>query len=100
MHPEGGYATLRPMRLEVAGFPVRRLELGASAAYTDGRLTVDAEALRALVRRDGRIADVRFETAHPGESVRVLRALDAIEPLHKPGGGVCAFPGFNGPPHT
>ena len=88
------------MRLEVAGFPVRRVELGSSAAYADGRLTVDAEALRAVVLRDRRIADVRLETAHPGESVRVLRVLDAIEPLHKPGGLVTAFPGFNGPPHT
>jgi len=30
----------------------------------------------------------------------VLRALDAIEPLHKPGAAVSAFPGFLGPPRT
>jgi sarcosine reductase len=88
------------MRLEVARFPVERVELGSRAAYADGRLTVDVEALRALVLRDRRIKDVRLETAHPGDSLRVLRVLDAIEPLHKPGGLVTAFPGFNGPPHT
>jgi sarcosine reductase len=88
------------MRLEVASFPVRRLELGASAAYADGRLAIDAEAVRGLVLSDPRIADVHLETAHPGDSVRVVRALDAIEPLHKPKGPVAAFPGFNGPPHT
>jgi sarcosine reductase len=93
-------ATLGPMRLEVARFPVWRVELGSSAAYADGRLIVDPDALRARVLRDRRIADVRMETAHPGESVRVLRVLDAIEPLHKPRSLVAAFPGFIGPPHT
>ncbi len=88
------------MRLEVADFPVRCVELGPRAAYADGQLVVDAEAIRRVVLRDGRIADVHLETAHPGESVRVLRVLDAIEPLHKPGSVVAAFPGFNGPPHT
>jgi glycine reductase len=63
-------------------------------------LTVDVPSVRALALRDPRIGDVRFETAHPGDSVRVLRVLDAIEPLHKPDGGASAFPGFLGPPHT
>jgi glycine reductase len=88
------------MRLEVAVFPVRRVQLGSSAEYADGTLTVDVESLRAQVLRDPRIADVRFATAHPGESIRVLRVLDAIEPLHKPDSLVAAFPGFNGHPHT
>jgi glycine reductase len=88
------------VHLEVAAFPVRRARLGAPAAYDDGLLTIDAAAVRTLVLEDPRIADVRLELAHPGESVRVLRALDAIEPLHKPDGPVRAFPGFLGPPHT
>jgi len=88
------------MRLQCAAFPVRRVALGSRAEYADEILTVDVRSIRALVLRDPRIADVRVETAHPGESVRVLRALDAIEPLHKPDGGVAAFPGFHGPPHT
>jgi glycine reductase len=88
------------MRLEMAEFPVRRARLGAPAAYADGLLTIDPDALRRLVLADPRIAEVRLDLAHPGDSVRVLRALDAIEPLHKPGGDVRAFPGFLGPPHT
>jgi hypothetical protein len=35
---------------------VRRVELGARTAYTDGLLTVDATALRMLVLCDRRIA--------------------------------------------
>ena len=92
--------TLGAMRLQCGAFPVRRVELGSRAEYADGVLTADVQSLRALALRDPRIADVRFETAHPGDSVRVLRVLDAVEPLHKPGGGVSAFPGFLGAPHT
>jgi glycine reductase len=88
------------MRLDVAEFPVHHARLGMPAAYGDGVLTIDPDAVRHLVLADPRIAEVRLELVHPGDSVRVLRALDAIEPLHKPGGSVSAFPGFLGPPHT
>ena len=88
------------MHLEVAAFPVRRARLGAPAAYDGGVLTIDPHVVSRLVLGDPRIAEVRLDLAHPGESVRVLRALDAIEPLHKPEGPVPAFPGFLGPPHT
>ena len=88
------------MRLDVAAFPVRRARFGTPAAYDDGVLTIDPGEVERLVLRDPRIGGVRLELAHPGESVRVLRALDAIEPLHKPDGPVRAFPGFLGPPHT
>ncbi len=88
------------MRLDVASFPVHRAELGARTAYAAGVLSVDVEAVRALVRRDPRIADVRLEAVHPGESARILRALDAVEPITKTRGDGAAFPGFNGPPVT
>jgi glycine reductase len=87
------------MRLDVASFPVRRAEFGGRTFYADGTLTLDAATLRALTVEE-RIADVQFDLVHPGESVRVLRALDAVEPLAKPSGDRRAFPGFNGPPHT
>ncbi len=88
------------MRLEMHSFPVRRAELGARTTWVDGLLTIDAAAIRALVLADPRIADVRLDVLHPGDRVRVLRALDAIEPLHKPDRGPSAFPGFVGPPLT
>src|SRR5262247_160762 len=100
----GGHgAVSRPdakMHLEVVEFPVRRAELGVPAAYEDGVLTIDAGSVRRLVLQDARIAEVRLELTHPSDSARVLRALDAIEPIHKPAGPVTAFSGFLGPPHT
>jgi len=86
------------MRLEMGSFPVRRAELGARTTYADGVLTIDAGAVRALVLRDARIAEVQLELLHPGESTRVLRVLDAVEPLVKVAGPSTAFPGFLGPP--
>jgi len=88
------------LHLEVAAFPVHHARLGAPAAYDAGLLTIDPDRVRRLVLDDPRIADAQLELAHPGESVRVQRALDAIEPLHKPGATVSAFPGFLGPPRT
>ncbi|HEX7125404.1 MAG TPA: glycine/sarcosine/betaine reductase component B subunit [Thermodesulfobacteriota bacterium] len=88
------------MRLDVASFPVRRAELGARTRYADGVLTIGVEAVRSLVLQDPRVRDVRLEVVHPGDSARVLRPLDAIEPLRKVEGPGSAFPGFNGPPHT
>jgi glycine reductase len=88
------------MRLEIASFPVTRVELGATSAYGDGVLTVDAHRVRALVLRDSRLAEVHLDVAHPGDRVRILRALDAIEPLVKVHGDGTVFPGFNGPPLT
>ena len=72
------------MRLELAAYPVRHARLGTRASYDDGVLTIDRDAVTRLVRDDPRIGAVRLEIVHPGDSVRVLRALDAVEPLHKP----------------
>ena len=88
------------MRLDVASFPVDHALLAAETRYADGVLAIGVEAVRALVLSDPRIADVQLELAHPGSPVRILRALDAVEPLAKMRGQGCAFPGFNGPPAT
>lgn len=88
------------MSLDLASFPVHRARFGSRTEYQDGQLTIDPEAVRRLVLRDPRIKDVQLELVHPGESVRVIRVLDAIEPLTKVNGPSCTFPGFNGPPQT
>jgi sarcosine reductase len=88
------------MRLEVSSYPVSHATFGPRTVYEDGGLVIDRDAIRALVLRDPRLRDVELDLVHPGDRARVLRALDAIEPLHKPDGGPTAFPGFNGPPLT
>jgi glycine reductase len=88
------------MRLELANFPVHRIRLGERTAWASGILTVGTDEVRRLVLADPRLGDVELELVHPGDSVRVLRALDAVEPLHKVAGPGSSFPGFLGPPDT
>jgi glycine reductase len=93
-----GCGTLPAMRLELARFPVHRIRLGERTAWADGMLTVAADEVRRLVLADPRLSEVGLDLVYPGDSARVLRALDAVEPLYKVAGPGCAFPGFLGPP--
>lgn len=78
-------------------FLVRGVEWGDTLTWSAGRLIVPREELCALVLRDERLAGVRAEIVRPGERVRLIHVLDAVEPRAKPGGG-SPFPGFLGPP--
>jgi len=74
---------------------VRELALGERTSYESGRLTVAHEAACSLVR-DPALADVRLACASPGESARIVGALDAVQPCSKGPGGGGVFPGFLG----
>ncbi|MDQ6751415.1 MAG: glycine/sarcosine/betaine reductase component B subunit [Actinomycetota bacterium] len=75
---------------------VRELALGEHTRYESGRLTVSEEAASSLVR-DPALADVRLACASPGDSVRIVGVLDAVQPCSKGPGGGGVFPGFVGP---
>ncbi len=75
---------------------VRELDLGELTSYGAGRLTVGEESVRELFR-DPALAEVRLGCAAPGDSVRIVGALDAIQPCSKGPGGGGVFPGFLGP---
>ena len=76
---------------------VTEVALGDRTSYERGRLTVsEAEATELL--RDPALAEVSLACAAPGESVRIVGALDAVQPCSKGAGGAGVFPGFLGPP--
>ena len=75
---------------------VRALELGERTSYAAGRLTVGQESVKDLLR-DPALAEVRLGCAAPGDSVRIVGALDAIQPCSKGAGGGGVFPGLLGP---
>jgi len=75
---------------------VTAVTLGPATRYDAGALTVsDADARSALA--DPAIAEVRVSWVSPGDSARIVKVLDAVEPRTKGPGGRSVFPGFLGP---
>jgi glycine reductase len=75
---------------------VRELDLGERTSYASGRLTVSEESVCDLLRARA-LAEVRLACAAPGDGVRIVGALDAIQPCSKGPGGGGVFPGLLGP---
>lgn len=93
-------ATAAPQRqvLEVGWFDVSDVRAGDETALSGGVLTVGAGELEEILA-DDLFASVSVEIVRPGESVRVINAIDAVEPRIKadpPGGD---FSGLLSPPH-
>ena len=76
---------------------VRELELGERTSYSAGRLTVGEESVLELLRHPA-LGAVRVACASPGDSVRIVGVLDAVQPCSKGPGGGGVFPGLLGPP--
>ncbi len=74
---------------------VRDVVLGAENSFRDGLLTIAEEQIRALAGHPP-IRSMELHLARPGDSLRIIRILDAIQPRAKAGDGV-VFPGFLGP---
>ncbi|MCP9489593.1 MAG: glycine/sarcosine/betaine reductase component B subunit [Solirubrobacteraceae bacterium MAG38_C4-C5] len=75
---------------------VRSLEFGERTSYEGGRLIVSQDEARELFDEPA-LAEVRLACASPGDSVRIVGALDAVQPCSKAPGGGGVFPGFVGP---
>src|SRR5262245_15459293 len=85
------------MRLEIADFPVRKIHPGNSHRYEAGTLEVDQQDLVRLVLQDRRIYEAKFDTASPGEPVRITGIRDVVEPRAKFGVDAQVFPGIIAP---
>lgn len=85
------------MRLEMAEFPVRRVELGHRFGYADGTLEVDEGGLIDAVCADPRIRAAELAVAAPGEHARITGVRDVVEPRIKAHGPGQVFPGILGP---
>jgi sarcosine reductase len=90
VHAEGGAGLTRVVH------EVRELDLGEHTSYAAGRLTVGEESVRDLLRAPA-LAEVRLACAAPGDPVRIVGALDAIQACSKGIGGGGVFPGLLGP---
>jgi sarcosine reductase len=87
------------MRLELVSCDVKEVRFASRTHYSDGVLSIDKQELRGLLLEDPTFADVAIDIVHPGDSVRVIHVMDAVEPRCKRE-PASTFPGFVGPQQT
>lgn len=88
------------LELTVEEHTVTEINLGARTALEGSRLTVRVADLQAFVHEEEALAGVDVAVARPGESVRIIHALDAVEAMAKVAGPGTVYPGFLGPAVT
>ena len=86
------------MELVLGTFPVDHVALGSPPGWRDGRLVIDPARVRARVREDPRVREVRVDVVVPGEPARIIHVRDVIEPRIKIEGPGHTYPGICGHP--
>ncbi|MEM5789698.1 MAG: glycine/sarcosine/betaine reductase component B subunit, partial [Syntrophobacteraceae bacterium] len=81
------------MKLELWKFKVKDVVFGKVTSFTDGTLTINKDEMIAYLNRDELFGSVDIEIARPGEPVRLIHIMDAVEPRIKLTGGESTFPG-------
>lgn len=88
------------MKLEIGTFPVRAATFSNRTRYHDGVLEVNREEILDQVRKDSRLRHVELDIVRPGDSVRITRYRDVLEPRLKVAGPGVAYPGVCDRPVT
>jgi glycine reductase len=79
------------MRLDLGCVQIRDVRFAAKTAIEDHVLSIDRRELISLLEDEPLFERVEIELAHPGESCRILRVLDVLEPRYRLNGP--NFPG-------
>ncbi|HTN72670.1 MAG TPA: glycine/sarcosine/betaine reductase component B subunit [Methylomirabilota bacterium] len=79
------------MRLELGRIDIKDVRFGPQTAIEDGVLFIDGKELISLLEQEPLFEGVEIELAHPGESCRIIRVLDVLEPRYRLNGP--NFPG-------
>ncbi len=75
---------------------VSGMAIGETTALVDGTLTVEAAEAAGHLESPA-LASVHLSVVAPGDSARIVKVLDAVEPRTMGPGGGGIFPGFVGP---
>ena len=86
------------MKLELASFQVDNVALAPETHLSNKTLFVSEGELKDHLLPDPFIQDIRIDVARPGESARIVNAIDVVEPRAKASGAETVFPGRLGPP--
>jgi glycine reductase complex component B subunit alpha and beta len=85
------------MQLNLAIHQVEAVEFGQQTALSNGRLSIQRDALQAELLEDRRLGSVQLELARAGESCRMLPVFDIVEPRAKLDPAGRDFPGALSP---
>ena len=87
------------MRLDLAHIKVEDVVFGAGTVLKDRILTIDRETLLAAMDPEDFFVEKRVTLAKPGQSARIIRIMDAMQPRCKVSGGTSPYPGAIGDMH-
>lgn len=85
------------MNLELATYPVKKVQWSERTCYCDGLLDINKQELLSIVREDKKIVSADLDIAFPGEETRIVNVRDVVEARIKVAGPGCVFPGILGP---
>src|SRR5262245_2566730 len=71
------------MRLELGLVHIKNVRFGARTEIAGDELVIDRAELTALLQDEPLFERVEVEIAHPGESCRIIRVLDVLEPRYR-----------------
>ena len=83
------------MRLDIGNVHVRNVKFGARTSLIGHTLTINKGELVGFLEQAPTFERMEVELAHPGESCRIIRVLDVLEPRYRLEGP--NFPGALGP---
>ncbi|MCC7484878.1 MAG: hypothetical protein IT529_07780 [Burkholderiales bacterium] len=89
-----------PFDLTVEAYPVTDVAFGDRTVLEGSRLTVRIADLERFAGEEEALAGLEAAVARPGESTRIIHALDAVEAMTKVAGPGSVYPGFLGPAVT
>ncbi len=79
------------MRLDLGCIQIQDVRFGATTAIENQVLSINRQELASLLEQEALFERVEIELAHPGESCRIIRVLDVLEPRYRLNGP--NFPG-------
>ncbi len=80
-----------PMRLDLGCIHIKDVRFGAATGIENQVLSISRDELISLLEQEPLFERVEIELAHPGESCRIIRVLDVLEPRYRMNGP--NFPG-------
>ena len=71
------------MRLDLGLIHVKDIRFGAKTSIDDDVLSIDRQELISLLAEEPLFERIEIELTHPGDSCRIVRVLDVVEPRYR-----------------